>query len=47
MTRKIAFIGLGAMGGPMASNAIRSLGPIHVFDVVSDILARVVAAAIG
>lgn len=44
MTRKIAFIGLGAMGGPMASNAIRSLGPIHVFDIVGANLAPVVGA---
>jgi len=40
---KIAFIGLGAMGGPMASNIIRKGTPVTVFDISQANLDRVVA----
>lgn len=43
MTQKIAFIGLGAMGGPMASNIIRKGQPLTVYDIVPANLERVVA----
>lgn len=39
MTRKTAFIGLRAMGGPMASNTVRSPGSIHVVEIVGAQLA--------
>ena len=44
MTNKIAFIGLGAMGGPMATNVIRSGIELTVFDISEPSLARVVEA---
>lgn len=43
MALKIAFIGLGAMGGPMASNIIRKGTPLTVFDIAQANLDRVVA----
>lgn len=43
MASKIAFIGLGAMGGPMASNIIRKGTPLTVFDISQPNLDRVVA----
>lgn len=42
--KKIAFIGLGAMGGPMASNIARTGTAITVYDIVKKNLDRVVAA---
>lgn len=47
MARTIAFTGLGVMGGPMAANAIRSLGSIHVVKIVGAHLASVIAAGSG
>ena len=44
MSSKIAFIGLGAMGGPMATNIIRKGTPLTVFDIAAPNLDRVVAA---
>lgn len=41
---KIAFIGLGAMGGPMASNIARKQIPVTVFDLSPDRMAAVAAA---
>ena len=35
MTESIAFIGLGAMGGPMAQNIIRKGSKVSVYDVVT------------
>ena len=36
MTESIAFIGLGAMGGPMAQNIIRKGSKVSVYDVVTE-----------
>ena len=36
MSEKIAFIGLGAMGGPMASNIIKKGIKVSVFDIDSE-----------
>lgn len=44
MMGKIAFIGLGAMGGPMASNIARKQIPLTVFDIATDHIAPVVEA---
>ncbi|MFT0850176.1 NAD(P)-binding domain-containing protein [Achromobacter sp. F4_2707] len=41
---KIAFIGLGAMGGPMASNIARKGTPITVYDISQASIDRVVEA---
>jgi len=43
---KTAFIGLGAMGGPMASNVARKLLAITVYDIVPAALARVDEAGV-
>jgi 4-hydroxybutyrate dehydrogenase / sulfolactaldehyde 3-reductase len=43
MSKKIAFVGLGAMGGPMATNIIRKGTALTVFDISADNLDRVVA----
>lgn len=37
---KIAFIGLGNMGGGMAANLVRAGHEVHAFDLVPDALAR-------
>lgn len=42
MTDKIAFIGLGAMGQPMASNILRKGTPLTVFDIERERIAPVV-----
>lgn len=44
MTGKIAFIGLGAMGGPMAKNVIRAGIELTVFDIAEPNLTSVVEA---
>ena len=36
MGEKIAFIGLGAMGGPMAQNIIKKGSKVSVFDIVTE-----------
>ena len=36
MTESIAFIGLGAMGGPMAQNIIKKGSKVSVYDVVTE-----------
>lgn len=41
MTTRIAFIGLGHMGRPMALNLIKAGYPLSVFDLVADAAARV------
>lgn len=43
MTRKTAFIGLRAMGGPMASNTVRSPGSVHVVEIDGAQLAASIA----
>ncbi|MEZ2410709.1 NAD(P)-dependent oxidoreductase [Bosea sp. RCC_152_1] len=44
MSEKIAFIGLGAMGGPMATNIVRKGIPLTVYDIAEANLERVAAA---
>ena len=41
MSEKIAFIGLGAMGGPMASNIIKKGTKVSVFDINSERMKKV------
>ena len=41
MSEKIAFIGLGAMGGPMASNIIKKGTKVSVFDLDSERMQKV------
>ena len=41
MSEKIAFIGLGAMGGPMASNIIKKGNKVSIFDIDSNKLKKV------
>lgn len=41
---RIAFIGLGNMGGPMAANLAKAGHVVHAFDLSADALAAVVAA---
>ena len=36
MGEKVAFIGLGAMGGPMAQNIIRKGTKVSVFDIENE-----------
>ena len=36
MSESIAFIGLGAMGGPMAQNIIKKGSKVSVFDIVTE-----------
>ena len=38
MGEKIAFIGLGAMGGPMAQNIIKKGSKVSVFDIITCLL---------
>ena len=42
MSEKIAFIGLGAMGGPMASNIIKKGIKVSVFDIDSERMKKVI-----
>ncbi len=42
MSEKIAFIGLGAMGAPMASNIIKKGTKVSVFDIQSDRMKKVI-----
>ena len=44
---RTALVGLGAMGGPTASNAVRKLPPIAAYDLVPAALARVGEAGAG
>lgn len=44
MSEKIAFIGLGNMGGPMAANLIEAGYSLTVFDLVDDAMERAVTA---
>ncbi len=44
MTRTIAFIGLGNMGGGMAANLVRNSYDVRAFDLSEDALARAEAA---
>ena len=44
MGEKIAFIGLGAMGGPMAQNIIKKGSKVSVFDIVTEKMDPVVKA---
>lgn len=41
---RIAFIGLGHMGGPMAANLVKAGHEVHGFDMAADALARLVQA---
>ncbi|MGN0861802.1 MAG: NAD(P)-binding domain-containing protein, partial [Stenotrophomonas koreensis] len=41
---RIAFIGLGNMGGPMAINLAKAGHQVHAFDLSAEALAAVVAA---
>jgi len=43
MAEKIGFIGLGAMGGPMAANLVRKGHDLIVFDVLPDKIAELTA----
>ena len=36
MSESIAFIGLGAMGGPMAQNIIKKGSKVSVFDIITE-----------
>ena len=36
MSESIAFIGLGAMGGPMAHNIIKKGSKVSVFDIITE-----------
>ena len=40
MSEKIAFIGVGNMGNPMAENLLKAGNKIKVFDVSKDMLAK-------
>jgi 3-hydroxyisobutyrate dehydrogenase len=40
---RIAFIGLGNMGGPMAANLLRAGHTLHVFDLAADAIAQAVS----
>jgi 3-hydroxyisobutyrate dehydrogenase len=40
---RIAFIGLGNMGGPMAANLLKAGHTLHVFDLASEAIAQAVA----
>ncbi|WP_442213911.1 3-hydroxyisobutyrate dehydrogenase [Specibacter sp. RAF43] len=46
MSRTIAFIGLGHMGGPMAANLVAAGYPVTGFDVVPEALAAAEAAGV-
>ncbi len=41
MSDKIGFVGLGNMGGPMASNLVADGHEVKVFDLVTDLIGRV------
>jgi len=42
--QKVAFIGLGNMGGPMAANLVKAGFEVHVFDLVPAVVEAAVAA---
>ncbi|MCK9490074.1 MAG: 3-hydroxyisobutyrate dehydrogenase [Xanthomonadales bacterium] len=44
---RIAFIGLGNMGGPMAANLAKAGHDVHAFDLSADALAAASAAGVG
>ena len=44
---KVAFIGLGNMGGPMASNLMAAGHAVTVFDLSEPAMAELVAAGAG
>ena len=41
MTKQVGFIGVGNMGGPMASNLLKAGYEVKVFDLVPELAARV------
>ncbi len=47
MKEKVGFIGLGAMGGPMAMNMIKRGYPLTVYDIAEDRIGRVVEGGAG
>jgi 3-hydroxyisobutyrate dehydrogenase len=44
MIRKVGFVGLGNMGGPMAANLVKAGFEVAVFDLVAELMARVEGA---